>query len=219
MKKLRMPKFTISKNIINHLIQGVVVFSSVFFAFWLTEVRENTKQNEEIKIALKTIAIEMSYNHDRIVDVFYYHYNMLQQIDSINRNNPNNLLTLYGYQLKNWVGIQSPMLRSTAYQTIINSGIISKLNFETQKDLADIYTIQKIIEDIDHSLTSAAVSDMSLARLDKVQHLSMLYTDILPDVIGFYQMLGKPIFNEIGYSKIIEEGILKTIVDEKFKQN
>jgi hypothetical protein len=219
MRKIKLPRLTIKNSVLNHLIQGIVVFASVFLAFWLTEIRENNKNKKEVEIAFKTIAIEMNYNHERIIQTFKYHYNILQQIDSIEQNNPSALGKLYGYQLSDWLGIQLPMLRSTAYKTLINSGIISKLNFETQKDIADIYTIQKIIEDIDYSMTAATVNDVSLARLDKVRHLSILYTDILPDVIGFYQVVGRPLFEEIGYSQQIEDGLLKTIVDEKFKYN
>lgn len=67
----------------NHLIQGVIVFASVFPAFWLTEVRENTKAKGEVEIALKSIALELSYNHERIVYIFDYHYRISQQIDSL----------------------------------------------------------------------------------------------------------------------------------------
>jgi hypothetical protein len=219
MKKLKMPSIRIKESILNHLIQGVIVFASVFLAFWLTEVRENSKSEKEVEIALKSIALELSYNHDRIVNTFNYHYKISQQIDSISNHNPDTFQSLHGFQLKGWQGVQLPILRSTAYKTITNSGLISKLNFETQKSLADIYSVQKLIEDADNSVIELSINDLEFTRLRKVRHLSGLYTEILPDVIGFYQKYGYPLLKDKGYPQQLDDGILKSIVDKKFGQN
>lgn len=219
MKKLRIPTIRIKESIMNHLIQGVIVFASVFLAFWLTEVRENSKSEKEVEIALKSIALELSYNHDRIVYTFNYHYKISQQIDSIANQNPHTYKELHGYQLKGWQGVQLPMLRSTAYKTITNSGLISKLNFETQKSLADIYSVQKLIEDADNSIIELTINDLEFTSLKKVRHLSSLYVDILPDVVGFYQKYGYPLLKERGYSQQLDDGSLKKIIDEKFGPN
>jgi hypothetical protein len=219
MGKFKMPVIKLKENILHHLIQGIIVFASVFLAFWLTEVRENNKTRKEVEIALKTIAIEMSYNHDRIITTFNYHHNISQQIDSIMNENPNEIEGLYGIHLKGWQGIQLPMLRSTAYKTLTNSGLISNLNFETQKTLAEIYTVQKIIEDFDNTMIASAVNDLEFARLVKVRHLSGLFTDILPNVIGSYQMYGRSILENNGYEQQLDSGLLKTVVDERFQKN
>lgn len=219
MKKLKIPAIQIKDSILNHLIQGVIVFASVFLAFWLTEVRENIKTEEEVEIALKSIALELSHNHDRIVYTFNYHYKISQQIDSIANHNPDTFGELHGFQLEGWQGVQLPMLRSTAYRTITNSGLVSKLNFETQKSLADIYSVQKLIEDADNSIIQLTINDLEFTKLRKVRHLSSLYIDILPDVVGFYQKFGYPLLKEKGYTQQLDEGILKKIVDKKFGQN
>ncbi|MBU1014355.1 MAG: hypothetical protein KKG99_15250 [Bacteroidetes bacterium] len=217
MKKLKIPTIQIKESILNHLIQGVIVFASVFLAFWLTEIRENSKSEKEVEIALQSIALELSYNHDRIVHTFNYHYKISQQIDSIANHNPDSFEELHGFQIEGWQGIQLPMLRSTAYKTITNSGLVSKLNFETQKSLADIYSVQKLIEDADNSIIELTINDLEFTRLRKVRHLSSLYVNILPDVIGFYQKFGYTLLKEKGYTQQLDDGILKSIVDEKFK--
>jgi hypothetical protein len=219
MRKIKMPPIKIRESILNHLIQGVIVFASVFLAFWLTEVRENSKSEKEVEIALKSIALELSYNHDRITYTFNYHYKISKLIDSIENHNPVTFQELHGFQLKGWQGVQLPMLRSTAYKTITNSGLISKLSFENQKSLADIYSVQKLIEDADNSIIELTINDLEFTRLRKVRHLSSLYIDILPDVIGFYQKFGYPLLKDKGYLKQLDDGKLKSIVDEKFGQN
>ncbi|MBS4061492.1 MAG: hypothetical protein KG029_13920 [Bacteroidetes bacterium] len=218
MKKLKIPAIQIKESILNHFIQGVIVFASVFLAFWLTEVRENSKSEKEVEIALKSIALELSHNHNRIVYTFNYHYKISQQIDSIANQNPDTFGELHGFQLKAWHGVQLPMLRSTAYKTITNSGLVSKLNFETQKSLADIYSVQKLIEDADNSIIELTINDLEFTKLRKVRHLSSLYLDILPDVIGFYQKFGYPLLKDKGYTQQLDDGKLKSIVDEKISQ-
>lgn len=219
MKKIEIPKIQIKESILNHLIQGVIVFASVFLAFWLTEVRDNRKSEKEVEIALRSIALELSHNHDRIVYTFNYHYKISQQIDSIANQNPDTFQELHGFQLKEWQGVQLPILRSTAYKTITNSGLVSKLNFETQKSLADIYSVQKLIEDADNSIIELTINDLEFTKLRKVRHLSSLYIDILPDVVGFYQKNGHPLLKDKGYTQQLDDGLLKSIVDNKFGQN
>lgn len=218
MRKIKIPSIKIRESILNHLIQGVIVFAGVFLAFWLTEVRENKKTEKEVEIALKSIALELNHNHDRIIYTFNYHYKISQQIDSIAAQNPITLNELHGFQLKDWQGVQLPMLRSTAYKTITNSGLVSQLNFETQKSLADIYSVQKLIEDADNSIIELTINDLDFTKIKRVRHLSGLYTDILPDVTAIYQKYGYPLLKDKGYSKQLDDGILKTIVDEKFGQ-
>ena len=217
MKKQKKPSIRKNESFLNHLIQGVFVFASVFLAFWLTEVRENNKSEKEVEIALLSLALELSYNHDRIVYTFNYHYKISQQIDSIANHHPDTFEKLHGFQIDGWQGVQLPMLRSTAYKTITNSGLISKLNFETQKSLADIYSVQSLIENADNSVIELSINDLEFTSLRKVRHLSGLYTDILPDVMGFYQKYGYQLLKDKGYSQQLDDGILKSIVDEKFK--
>lgn len=218
MAKLKFPSLMIKERILDHIIQGIIVFTSVFFAFWLTEVRENINTKKEVETALRSIALELTYNHGRIVYTFNYHLSFSQKLDSVGNFSPDNYEKLHGFHLPGWQGIQLPMLRSTAYKTITNSGLISKLNFETQKNLADIYSVQKLIEDADNSIIEFTINDLEFTKLSKIKHLTGLYIDLLPDVMGFYQRYGYPLLKDKGYSRQLDNGTLKTIVDQKFNQ-
>jgi len=215
MAKMKFPSLKIKERILDHIIQGLIVFASVFLAFWLTEVRESINTKKEVETALKSIALELSYNHHRIEYTFNYHLNFSQKVDSVANFSPDNYEKLHGFHIVGWQGIQLPMLRSTAYKTITNSGLISKLNFETQKNLADIYSVQKLIEDADNSIIGFTINDLEFTKLSKIKHLTGLYLDLLPDVMGFYQKYGYPLLNEKGYSQKLDNGTLKTIIDQK----
>lgn len=85
--------------------------------------------------------------------------------------------------------------------------MVSKLNFEAQKSLADIYSVQKLIEDADNSIIELTINDLEFTKLIKVRDLPNLYLDILPDAIGFYQ--------KFGYRSTclpVEDGLILTII-------
>ena len=217
MAKRKQTSSKLKERLPDHLIQGFVVFASVFLAFWLTEIRDNAKSRREVKTALESLAMEMTYNHDRIVQTFGYHTEFLTRIDSLAGKDIKNLES-YGYQIGGWQGIQLPMLRSTAYKTIVSSGLISRLPFAVQKSLADIYTIQALVEDADKSTIALALNDLESARLAKIRHLFGIYTDVLPDVMVFYQYYGSDVLEQHGYVSKLDDGILKGIVDLKIQE-
>ncbi len=158
MRKIKIPSIKIRESILNHLIQGIIVFASVFLAFGLTEVRDNINTEREVEIALKSIALELSHNHDRIVYTFNYHYQISQQIDSIANHNPATFGELHGFQLEGRQGVQLPILRSTMYRTITNSGLVSKLHFERQKSLFGYWYLSKNLQTHKHLLNLFAIS-------------------------------------------------------------
>lgn len=213
MSKNKENSWKIRQKISDHLIEAILIFASVFFAFWLTEYRESSKKAETLNISLKQIASEMVYNHKRIEFIFDYHSNLIQEIDSIKNQTDTDWEKLYGNNLKNWHGIQLPMLRSTAYQTFLNSGVTDNANLELAKSLADIYNMQSIIERFDNSFFNIASSDMELSALPKVRHLAEIYVGILPDLMKFYQLGKENWLYEYGYDMDIENDKLKSIVE------
>jgi hypothetical protein len=173
------------------LIEAFMIFASVFLAFWLTEVRETRKANQLLEVSLQHIASEMEYNHKRIESIFEYYIKMSNEIDSIAKKSDVDLENRYGYELKGWKGVQIPMLRSTAYQTFLNSGAIDNADFDMSKSFAGIYNIQSVIERLENSFYDIAATDRGFTSLPNVRHLFGLYAEILPDVIYAYQMQGK----------------------------
>lgn len=193
-------RLTISQRISDHLIGFIVVFASVFFAFWLNDYRESRNESKTLKISLQHIASEMEYNHSRIESVYEYYSSLIVEIDSLRNKENTNAKNLYGSDLKSWEGMRTPMLRSTAYQTFLNAGINDNVNFEMAKTLADIYNLQTIIEELDNSFFEIAASDMGFAALPKVRHLTGLYIELVPDLMILYQQEGEKWLTEYGFN-------------------
>lgn len=216
--KIIMPKLKLSQRFTDHFIQAVLIFASIFVAFWLTDVRERQNSDRVVKLALENIASELTYNHNRIESSFGYYLKIIAQLDSLEKYHPEKLKTMYGHQLKGWRGVQLPMLQSSAYQTILNSGIIKDMPFEIVKSLSYIYHVQSVIERLDNAFIEDAVSDRGISSLNKVKHLFNLFTDILPDVMAGYQQQGKKYLEQYGYKNDLAEGTLKIIVEQRIKK-
>lgn len=208
-------RLKISQRIGDHLIEAILIFASVFFAFWLTEYRESRNEEATLKISLQHIASEMKYNHKRVESIYKYHTHLILEIDSLRNLNNSDWEKLHGNDLANWYGMQIPMLRSTAYQTFLNSNTINNAEFELAKSLADIYNTQSIIERLDNSFFEIATTDKELTALPKVRHLAEIYVGVLPDIMMFYQQGKKNWLDKYGYNLDIENENLKNIVDKR----
>ncbi len=196
-------------RIIDHLIEAILIFTSVFLAFWLNDLRESKKERNTLEVSLKHIALEMDHNHHRIESVFAYHLQLVNEIDSLAAAGNEDWQEMYGNSLNSWQGVKMPMLRSTAYQTFIISGVSGNAKFELAKSLADIYNLQSIIERLDNTFVEEATTDRGITALPKMRHLSGLYVEILPDIINSYQHEGKQWLSEYGYALNITNEDLK----------
>ncbi len=211
MAKHKRINLNISQRLSDHLIQGFLIFLSVFFAFWLTEYRESQKDADTLEISLQYIASEMSYNHNRVESIFEYHTQLLLEIDSLRTDTDSNWMQMKGSDLENWKGLQIPLLRSTAYQTYLNSNIIDNVEFELAKSLTRVYYAQSITERLDNSLIESTITDSEgLMSLPRLRNLVLVYLSTLPEVMMEYQRAKKDWLDVYGYDMdIINDGLKK----------
>ncbi len=208
-------KLNINQRYVDHAIQAILIFASVFFAFWLTDVREVNAKKNTLNISLEYIASEMQYNHKRIESVYEYHLQILGEIDSIKQTNNPDWGKLYGYMLKGWKGLQITMLRSTAYNSFLNSNISDVVEYDLQMDLASIYVVQSLIEKSENAMFDFIISDIGFTSLNKIRHISQLYVDILPDVLKSYQIKGKKWLKSYGYDAEVKSESLKKEIGKR----
>jgi len=220
MTKYKKIKLKISQRISDHLIQGVLIFLSVFFAFWLTEYRETQKDAETLEISIQYIASEIRYNHKRIESIFEYHTDLLTEIDNLRKLSDSNWMQLEGSDLTNWKGLQTPLLRSTAYQTYLNSNIIDNVEFDLAKSLTRVYYTQSIIERLDNSLLESIITDSEgLASLPRLRNLIRVYLSTLPEVMIQYQRAKEDWLDKYGYDINIKNDGLKKEVNRRINDN
>ena len=212
-----MPKIKFSQRFTDHLIQAVLIFTSVFLAFWLTEIREGQKTKGVVRAALENVASEMNHNHNRMVTAYLYHIEMIMQMDSLRTNQPENFNKYYGYQLKGWKGIQLPGLRSSAFQTLLNSGVVEDIPFEIIKSTSNIYNSQSAIQRLDDTMLEKILNDKGFTTLSDIRHVFGLYAEILPDIITAYTVFGKKHLESFGYNSDIEDEKLNDLINSRAK--
>ncbi|MDZ7755858.1 hypothetical protein [Rhodohalobacter sp.] len=193
------------------------IVTGVMLGFLANEWRENRANKKIVENALYTIASEMAYNHNQITSNFGYFSYIVDQIDSLSSSNPDRIEEMYGYQLAGWQGAQPPMLRSSAYEMTIMTGIIKDFPLETANKLAQIYNTQSVIERMDDNVISIFISDPRFANIERIRHIFGIYTEVLPSVMVGYQSNGKEVLADYGYELTLEEGRLLKAV-ERYKQ-
>lgn len=220
MAKNKKTKFNISQRVRDHLIQGLLIFLSVFFAFWLTEFRESQKESKTLEVSMQYIASEMRYNHNRVESIFEYHTNLLTEIDSLRKQSDSNWMQLDGSDLSTWNGLQTPLLRSTAYETYLNSNLIDNVEFELAESLTRIYYAQSITERLDNSLIESIITDSEdLMSLPRLRNLIRVYLSTLPEVMMEYQRAKIDWLDKYGYDFDIKNSGLEKEVDRRIGSN
>lgn len=80
MKKI---KINISKRLADHLIQALLIFLSVFVAFWLNDYRHAQIEEEKSKLALEFVRTEMQNNLRILEDWTPYHAELVARTQNI----------------------------------------------------------------------------------------------------------------------------------------
>jgi hypothetical protein len=186
------------------------IVTGVMLGFLANEWRENRTNQKTAENALYSIASEFRFNHMQMEESFSYYSAIIQQIDSL-RVAGQPVSEMYGYELEGFRGATPPMLRSSAYNMILMTGIIKDIPFETANRLAFIYNVQSMLERLDDAALFNFTQDPGFTELRKLRHMFILYTDIIPSVIGSYQKFGLPVLEPYGYNLHLPEGELKRI--------
>lgn len=195
------------------ILEVFAIVVGVLIGFMVNEWRENRNNQRIAAGVLENIAAEMTFNHQQIVANFAYYDRIIARIDSIVAEDPAKVEGMYGHQLSGWQGAQPPMLRSSAYQMALTTGIIKDFPLETATRLADIYNVQTVVERLDDSIIMRFTTDHGFAALPTIRHLFGIYWEVLPSVMLGYQEEGLVLLGEYGYNLELEESKLKERVD------
>jgi hypothetical protein len=158
MKKI---KLSISKRISDHLIQAVLIFASVFLAFWLSDYRQNQSEKQQVKNAIDAVVNEVSLNKgvlERLMPVLqstvsrteHFLENSLDTVTvfndyylTANELRFNELITDDSYQYLNqnniYIAIDKRLLINRIYkqQEFVISSINELVQFYKQRELFD----------------------------------------------------------------------------------
>lgn len=195
------------------ILEIFAIVIGVIIGFAVNEWRENRNNQKIAENALINIATEMAHNHRQVESNYYYYTHIVEQIDSLYQIMPEKVMNMHGYELEGWSGAQPPMLRSSAYQMVLMTGIIKDFPYDTANELANIYNVQSVVERLDDSMVGMFASDPNFASLPTIRHMFGVYSEILPSVMIGYQLSGRIVLKEFGYDLALTDGNLKDIIN------
>lgn len=196
------------------ILEVFAIVTGVLIGFMVNEWREGRINRQIADKALESVAAEMRYNHQRMVESYEYYTFITDQVDSL-RNIGDPVAQMYGYQLSGWRGAMPPMLRSSSYQMMLTTGIFKDVPFETANRLAFIYNLQSLLERLDDSMIAGFTRDSGFTSLQNIYHLFGLYNELIPSVIGTFQLLGTPLLMDYGYDLTIDNERLKSEMENQ----
>ncbi|ELR72471.1 hypothetical protein C900_01466 [Fulvivirga imtechensis AK7] len=148
-----MAKFWKNTLIINHLLQFIFIFSSVYFAFWLTNRNETNKLKKLEQQAIEGVYLELHGNltelekampyHEELVDVLFSYTDSLSKgLKNISgENKPIHHLMQLLTRKESAAGI--PQLKSSAWPTLQQSEAYILLDYEVASTLSALYQLHE----------------------------------------------------------------------------
>lgn len=147
-----MKKIFSSERLLDHVIQFIFIFSSVYFAFWLTERREVKAIKDIEQLAIVGLYQEINFNMQSIKNVAPYHktvsqrFNVyldsLESLNNLDLKQPaiNYLMQLMTRSEGGAAGYVA--LQDNAWNTLRNSKAHTELSYEAMRRISSLYTLQ-----------------------------------------------------------------------------
>jgi hypothetical protein len=202
------------------ILEFAAILAAVVLGFMVNEWREVRGRDRVVEAALTGLAREMSQNHRQIVETYAYHTRILEIIRehlAPGRGAAAGGAPVYLYELAGheWRGARTAMLRSASWQMLVSTGTIGHLPYEAADALAQVYTVQAMLEKLDDAIYVTFAHDPGFTRVETIHHMFEVYAELMPSLIGVYQEEGRPILARYGYDLGIDHEPLRLEVERQ----
>lgn len=176
-------KFKISNRITDHIINAILIFASVFLAFWMNEKRGEKKELELTQIAKATIVSELKSNLNILEKWAPYHRNIYDiGIDSI----LNNIETISRFDLGIIPGFENGIQReiiTTNGLELIKDG---RVNFDirTRISINRIYEQHHYVLDATNKITDDFLTQREIYDDKKNKENYLMFYSLVGELWG-----------------------------------
>lgn len=145
MKKIKF-KYSLSQRALDHLIQAILIFGSVFLAFILNERRINHRQTIETEKALKSIVHEIETNLYILEKWYPFHQQVLQNTEELLESDTLQFLNEFDLDLV--IGDSTSLMKQFITRHAWNYINEQNINFDLQTriDVIMVYQQQEFVE-------------------------------------------------------------------------
>jgi hypothetical protein len=158
---MKTKRFKLSQRLADHLIQAILIFASVFIAFWLSDYRIRKSEEKQVNAAIESVITEVSSNkgvlerimpnlHNTIRTTEVFFENSLDTVQVFNefyltegKLRFNELLTYDSYQFLNqnniFIPIDKRLIINRIYrqQEYVDAALNELTQFYKQRELFD----------------------------------------------------------------------------------
>lgn len=147
---------------------ATIVFG-VLLALGLAEWRDSAQQRQRQQVALETIRLEVADNRRAISDRLPYYAEIAATLGELAADEEAGFSAVPG-----WRGLMPALLRSSAYDTAVATGVLSELDFALAAKIAHVYALQGIYSDLIRAYGGALLA----GSLDSHSRLRGLFADL-----------------------------------------
>ena len=175
--------FKITDRIIDHLINAILIFASVFIAFWMNEIREKKSQNEYTNNAKEAILSELKNNLSVLERWTPYHKEILDKRDKLSLTN---IDTAQGFRYEKIPGLNNGIQR----EIITNSGwslLMDKqvsLDIKTKMLINKTYEQQEYVTNASSRITNDFLNSREIFDNTKTIQNYMIFYSFLGELWG-----------------------------------
>lgn len=169
------------------ILQILPVMIGVYLGFWMNEKSLERKGNAE-KVKLEQMLLtEIKSNQAEVLKKQEYH-NML--IDSFTVLMSQSGDIEFDRVFKFFKGLNTPMIKASAFESGIQSGLLSKLGLDQMASLNELYEEQRSLNRYAESAIQALLTTGNLEASQARNMIQRLMLN-LRDIIAFEERLGK----------------------------
>jgi hypothetical protein len=192
MKKLHVGRWSLNERVVDHLIQGVLIFASVFLAFWLNDYRIQVGERRATQAAMEAVINEVETNRGILERWSPYHREISERLEAHALAGGSESGPFNPYAFMDERGIFREILTYDSWEYLRQSDV--RLDLETRLAVNRVFRQQEYVE----NAVRAAVSFLGErelfdpARSDENQVIfHRLITDLYYQQVALLETYGR----------------------------
>lgn len=204
-----MKKLKLTDILINNFIQFIFIFSSVYFAFWLSNLSEKKRVEKIEKRAIESLYVELEENLSQLNEAQIFHIEVRDRLfayqDSIekllivpNSLKPKDHLSKIFTRRSNTLGM--PYLNRDSWEMLQSSEAYLTMDYELASTMGKLYRAQKMgVELTMQKIASEIFNSKSQFQKEESEAIIFLTASSFREIAGQEQYL----------IRVIEESLIK----------
>jgi hypothetical protein len=158
-KRLGAGRWPLNERFVDHLVQGVLIFASVFLAFWLNDYRIQVGERRATQAALEAVINEVETNRGILERWSPYHREISERLEAHPLAGANDSGPFNPYNFMDERGIFREILTYDSWEYLRQSDV--RLDLETRLAVNRVFRQQEYVE----NAVRAAVSFLNEREL------------------------------------------------------